>query len=225
MMNPMFIAGLVLAVFIIIAFVYFRGEKSEDLVELSANDLKNTRKLQFEDVFNSINKYGDRLYAWGGDKPAYDKDPKFNIGTASDADSNKILSTEWSKNYSRDASNITPLAFRSSFSQPYSMNKGPVTQVAKPLTINDIVSMPASVTKPIEIQTVVPAAPITEPATTAGAPEMMDGRIFGLPEKMMAGRRYGFGGSERMMAGRTYGPERMMAGRTYGPERMSRYMD
>ena len=197
-MHPMFFVGLILAVLIFIVF-YNSREKSEDLVALTVNDLGSTRKLQFEDVFNTINKSGDRLYAWGGDEASYGKPLNFNIGTASDADSNKILSTEWSKTYSKNADNLAPLAFRNSFSQPYSMNKSPITQVSKPMTINDIVSMPASVTKPTTVQTVI------------SAPETMDARIFGLPENMMTGRKYG--------------PEMMMTGRKYGPEMRSRYND
>ena len=244
-MHPVFFVGLILAVLIFIVF-YFRGE----MMYSDVNVIGTTRKLQFEDVFNTINESGDRLYAWGGDEASYGKPINFNIGTASDADSNKILSTEWSKTYSKNAGNLAPLAFRNSFSQPYSMNKSPITQVSKPMTINDIVSMPASVTKPTTVQTVVSdrlyarggdeasyGKPLNFNIGTAvdkitstewtkpyskNDDTLMPASVISAPE-MMDTRIFGL--PENMMTGRRYGPEMMMTGRKYGPEMRSRYND
>ena len=189
----MFLFGaLAIIVSVVLLVLFMRGELSS-LVDSVLTDTSSTaqkslrdaanRKLQFPDVFNEIN--GDTLYAWGGGEDveqAYSaRQGQFNIGTASDADSSKLHSTDWAKKYGTGVPMSESLSLRKSFSQPYSMNRGAFSKVSPPMSASDRLSMPAAVKTQARVTPVlVPAAAVVPKAVVAATTPAPRAQISGI---------------------------------------------
>ena len=167
-MNPTVIGGLAIVIAIVLIVLFMRGEMSL----LTANVLGNTastaktsldnnittRKIDYKPLFDGIKAGGDTLYAWGGGEDAshaYGKLDKFKLGTAADADSDKLHTNDWAKQYESVAPLSEGLSVRSTFYQPYSMNRSSFPQGSRPMPTSSVISMPPGVRKPTRVNPVV----------------------------------------------------------------------